>query len=108
MKTGIYIRINRNNEWQPILIENCTDKERKALFNGRNPEELIRWINSLCQSYNTLSHSMYNALTDFHDVLMVITKGKPIQKDKFPEPYKVLNKIELWLKEYQENKNETP
>ena len=48
--TGAYIRIERDGKWQNIEVENLTVEERKEVFKGREPEELLRWIDMLCQA----------------------------------------------------------
>ena len=61
MSTGAYVRIERDGpgiKWKNIVIEELTDAERKTFFKGRDSEEMIRWINMLCNKvewYNKMS-----------------------------------------------------
>lgn len=47
--TGAYLRVNRDNKWQPIEVEHMTDDERKEAFQHRPMEEVLRWLNMTCK-----------------------------------------------------------
>jgi hypothetical protein len=46
--TGIYVRVKDNNKWVNKEIEFLTDEERQQFYKDKDKEELISWINSLC------------------------------------------------------------
>lgn len=56
--TGAYVRVERNNEWQNIEVEHLTDKEREEIFTHRTPEEIIRWLNLVCDSLAEIDNYM--------------------------------------------------
>lgn len=47
--TGAYLRIKRDGEWQRVEIEYLTSDERREALKDRTPDELLRWIEVLCQ-----------------------------------------------------------
>lgn len=59
--TGAYLRVNRDGKWQNIEVEHLTSTERKDVFGGRSPEELVRWIDMLCTTIVDIQHVIDNA-----------------------------------------------
>lgn len=47
--TGAYLRVKRNDKWGNIEVEHPTKEERTELFINREPVELLRWIDLLCE-----------------------------------------------------------
>lgn len=52
--TGAYLRVKRDKKFLSIEVEYLTDKEREEIFTGLSNEEMIRWLNVLC---NTLQET---------------------------------------------------
>ena len=52
--TGAYLRIQREDKWQNVEIEYLTDEERNELFKDSNSEELLKWLNFMCNQYEGL------------------------------------------------------
>lgn len=48
--TGAYLRIKRDTHYKAIEVEYLTDEEREEVFKGRDSEELIKWINLVCNT----------------------------------------------------------
>lgn len=48
--TGAYLRVKRDGKWQPIEVEHLTKEERRGVFQGRDFEELMRWMDGLCDA----------------------------------------------------------
>ncbi len=46
--TGAYLRIEREGKWENIEVEYLTDQERETIFKSRKNDELIRWLNIVC------------------------------------------------------------
>ena len=46
--TGAYVRIERGNKWENVEVEYLTRKELEETFHDRGHEELINWIEMLC------------------------------------------------------------
>lgn len=47
--TGAYLRVKRNDKWENIEVEHLTKEERTELFINREPVELLRWMDLLCE-----------------------------------------------------------
>lgn len=47
--TNIYLRVVRNRHWKAVEIEHLTPEERRDLLKARDPEELMRFIDRLCE-----------------------------------------------------------
>jgi len=45
--TGAFVRIKRDDKWQPVEIEKLSDLERAEFFNVQNNNSLLRWIDFL-------------------------------------------------------------
>ena len=52
--TGAYLRVRREGKWQNVEIEYLSDKEREELFKEADREELLRWLNFMCNQYEEL------------------------------------------------------
>ena len=58
--TGAYLRVRRGNKWQNIEIEYLTDGEREKLFKDAPAEEVLKWLNFMCNQYEHLVLTMIN------------------------------------------------
>ena len=58
--TGAYIRIKRKGEWQNVEIEYLTDSERGELFKEAGTEEVLKWLNFMCNQYEHLVLAVIN------------------------------------------------
>ena len=58
--TGAYLRIMREGIWQNVEIEYLTDGERLELFKEAPPEEILRWLNFMCNQYEGLLLTVIN------------------------------------------------
>ena len=47
--TGAFLRVKRDGKWVNIEVEYLTNAERIELFIKRPPEELLRWLDLLCE-----------------------------------------------------------
>lgn len=47
--TGAYLRVKREKGWENIEVEHLTKDERTKLFIARGSEELLRWMDILCE-----------------------------------------------------------
>ena len=52
--TGAYLRIRRDGVWQNVEIEYLSDKEREELFKDAPAEEVLKWLNFMCNQYEDL------------------------------------------------------
>ena len=50
--TGAYLMAVRDGERKPVEVEHLTDEERKEKLGDRDTEEILRWLNLVC---NTLA-----------------------------------------------------
>jgi len=50
--TGAYLRVFREDGYVNIEVEHLSNEERQDAFIHRTPEEIVRWLNLVC---NTLS-----------------------------------------------------
>lgn len=48
--TGVYLRVQRDGKWLNIEVEHLTKDERIKLFIKRQPDELLRWMDLLCDT----------------------------------------------------------
>ena len=46
--TGAYIRVEREGKFLNVEVEYLTDEERIELFTARPPEQLVNWLNLVC------------------------------------------------------------
>ena len=46
--TGAYLRVKRDGVWTPIEVEHLTDAERVDIFASRGVEEILRWLDCVC------------------------------------------------------------
>jgi hypothetical protein len=58
--TNAYVRIQREDKWQNVEIEYLTDEERAELFKDASNEELLRWVNFMCNQYECLLLEVIN------------------------------------------------
>ena len=58
--TGAFLRIQREEKWQNIEIEYLTDAERMELFKESDSEELLKWLNFMCNQYELLVLEVIN------------------------------------------------
>lgn len=58
--TGAYLRIQREDKWQNVEIEYLTDEERNELFKDSNSEEVLKWLNFMCNQYELLVLEVIN------------------------------------------------
>ena len=58
--TGAYLRIKRKDKWQNIEIEYLTDGEREELFKEADTEEVLKWLNFMCNQYEGLVLEVIN------------------------------------------------
>lgn len=57
--TGAYLRVERQGKFYPIEVEFLTPEERRKLLVGRSEEELMRWMDMLCETIVEMAN-------DFH------------------------------------------
>ncbi len=50
VNTGAYLRIKRNFKWENVLVEDLTEDEMSRQFQGRDSNELIRWMFLLAET----------------------------------------------------------
>ena len=58
--TGAYLRVKRKGKWQNVEIEYLSDKEREELFKDSNSEEVLKWLNFMCNQYEHLLLTVIN------------------------------------------------
>ena len=58
--TGAYLRIKRKDKWQNVEIEYLTDGERMELFKEAGTEEVLKWLNFMCNQYEHLVLAVIN------------------------------------------------
>ena len=58
--TGAYLRVKREGVWQNVEIEYLTDEERNELFKESDSEELLKWLNFMCNQYELLVLEVIN------------------------------------------------
>ena len=58
--TGAYLRVKRDGKWQNVEIEYLSDAEREELFKEADREELLKWLNFMCNQYEHLVLTMIN------------------------------------------------
>lgn len=57
--TGAYLRVFRE-KWKNIEVEHLSNKEREEIFISRTPEEIIRWLNLVCENLSNLEPKKSN------------------------------------------------
>ena len=60
--TGAYLRVKRKDKWQNIEIEYLTDGEREELFKEAGTEEVLKWLNFMCNQYEGLVLEVINKM----------------------------------------------
>ena len=58
--TNAYVRIMREGIWQNVEIEYLTDGERLELFKESSTEEVLKWLNFMCNQYECLLLTVIN------------------------------------------------
>lgn len=58
--TGAYLRVKREGTWQNVEIEYLSDAEREELFKERDNEEVLNWLNFMCNQYELLLLTLIN------------------------------------------------
>ncbi len=58
--TGAYLRVKRGNKWQNVEIEYLTDSERGELFKDAPSDEVLKWLNFMCNQYEGLLLTVIN------------------------------------------------
>ena len=58
--TGAYVRVKRAGKWENVEIEYLTDKEREELFKDAPAEEVLKWLNFMCNQYGDLVLAVIN------------------------------------------------
>ena len=58
--TGAYLRVNRGGKWQNVEIEYLTEGERRELFKEAGTEEVLKWLNFMCNQYEGLVLEVIN------------------------------------------------
>ena len=58
--TGAYLRVKRKGKWQNVEIEYLSDKERAELFKEAGTEEVLKWLNFMCNQYEGLVLEVIN------------------------------------------------
>ena len=58
--TGEYLRIQREGKWQNVEIEYLSDVERAELFKESSTEEVLKWLNFMCNQYEDLVLEVIN------------------------------------------------
>ena len=58
--TGAYIRVQRGGKYQNVEIEYLTDGERLELFKEADTEEVLKWLNFMCNQYEHLVLAVIN------------------------------------------------
>lgn len=56
--TGAFLRVKRDIHYKAIEVEYLTNEEREEIFKGRDSEELLSWLNLVC-----------NALRDYENYI---------------------------------------
>ena len=67
--TGAYLRIQREGKWQNVEIEYLSDAERAELFKDSNSEELLKWLNFMCNQYEHLVLAVINEFGGSDEIL---------------------------------------
>ena len=67
--TGAFLRIKRQGVWQNVEIEYLTDVERGELFKERDNEEVLKWLNFMCNQYEHLVLAMINKFGGSDEIL---------------------------------------
>ena len=58
--TNAYVRVKWEDIWQNVEIEYLTDEERAELFKESSTEELLKWLNFMCNQYEHLVLAVIN------------------------------------------------
>lgn len=72
--TGAFLRIERNGKMENVEIEYLTKDEREFLFNTKHPDEILNWMDLLCETIRSLEEvpeEEAEAIDDINDLLIV-------------------------------------
>ena len=58
--TGAYLRVRREGKWQNVEIEYLTEWERMEIFKEASTEEVLKWLNFMCNQYEGLVLEVIN------------------------------------------------
>ena len=58
--TGAYLRVKREGKYQNVEIEYLSDGERQELFKEASNEEVLKWLNFMCNQYEGLVLEVIN------------------------------------------------
>ena len=58
--TNAYVRVQRGGKYQNVEIEYLTDGERLELFKEADTEEVLKWLNFMCNQYEHLVLAVIN------------------------------------------------
>ena len=58
--TNAYVRVKRADKWENVEIEYLTDGEREEIFKDADSEELLKWLNFMCNQYELLLLTLIN------------------------------------------------
>lgn len=64
--TGAYLRVKRNGSYEPIEVEHLTDDERFLLLGHREPAEIMRWLDLVCNKLAQVEREHFVRVDD-HD-----------------------------------------
>lgn len=48
--TGAYLRSKTANGYEPVEVEHLSPEERRRHLMARDPEEVMRWMDMLCEN----------------------------------------------------------
>lgn len=57
--TGAYLRVKRDGSYEAIEVEHLTDDERREALGGRSAEELLRWLNLVCNKLSEIEREHF-------------------------------------------------
>ena len=58
--TNAYVRVQKGGKYQNVEIEYLTDGERLELFKEADTEEVLKWLNFMCNQYEHLVLAVIN------------------------------------------------
>jgi len=53
--TGAYMRVEREGKFLNIEVEHLTNEEREEIFTARTPEQIVNWLNLVCNVLEEVS-----------------------------------------------------
>ena len=67
--TNAYVRVQRGGKYQNVEIEYLSDEERQKLFKEASNEEVLKWLNFMCNQYEHLVLAMINKFGGSDEIL---------------------------------------